>query len=231
MMKRILMAAVAAMVVAPVSLSASTLSFSITGSNSEMYTSGSFIGTDVDGDGYISHDSTSSSNIDTIYLRVFGSVDTGYDALGDGTTEIVGYGYGIDTSSTRPPSFYDDIAFFRVAISNPYSPSISFLEAPFGDAGGYDFNGSVASAAYIFSRYELRDYASTPASVTSVVLSLGPPPPGCIPSNYTPPKCEPWRPDGLSPVPLPAALPMLLAGVGGLGFIARRRRKSQQKAA
>ncbi|AXI53788.1 hypothetical protein C1J05_04085 [Sulfitobacter sp. JL08] len=54
---------------------------------------------------------------------------------------------------------------------------------------------------------------------------LGPPPPGCIPSNYTPPKCEPWRPDGLSAVPLPAALPMLLAGIGGLGFIGRRRKR------
>lgn len=56
------------------------------------------------------------------------------------------------------------------------------------------------------------------------VPTLGPPPPGCEASNYRPKKCEPWRPDGLTPVPLPAALPLLLAGVGGLGFIGRRRR-------
>lgn len=52
------------------------------------------------------------------------------------------------------------------------------------------------------------------------------PPPGCIPSNYTPPKCEPWRPSEPSAVPLPAGLPLLLAGIGGLGLIARRKRKA-----
>lgn len=69
-------------------------------------------------------------------------------------------------------------------------------------------------------------------TLSEVAFAAEGPPPGCIPSNYTPPKCEPWRPDGLTPVPLPAALPMLLAGIGGLGFVGhRRKRKSQQKAA
>jgi len=45
------------------------------------------------------------------------------------------------------------------------------------------------------------------------------PPPGCIPSNFTPPKCEPFRP---AVVPLPAGLPLLLAGLGGLAFLRKR---------
>jgi opacity protein-like surface antigen len=53
-------------------------------------------------------------------------------------------------------------------------------------------------------------------------------PPGCEPSDFRPPKCDDFNPNV---VPLPAALPMLLAGIGGLGFMARRKRKSQQKAA
>ena len=39
--------------------------------------------------------------------------------------------------------------------------------------------------------------------------------PGCGPSGGRPPKC-----DVISPVPIPAALPLLLAGIGCLGFIA-----------
>jgi hypothetical protein len=32
--------------------------------------------------------------------------------------------------------------------------------------------------------------------------------------------------DDVTPVPVPAALPLLLAGVGGLGLMARRKRKA-----
>jgi hypothetical protein len=34
--------------------------------------------------------------------------------------------------------------------------------------------------------------------------------------------------EALSPVPLPAALPLLVAAFGGLGFVARRRRASSE---
>ena len=41
------------------------------------------------------------------------------------------------------------------------------------------------------------------------------------PSGGVPPKCNP----DISAVPLPASLPLMLAGLGGLGMIARRKKK------
>ncbi|MFX0544351.1 VPLPA-CTERM sorting domain-containing protein [Roseovarius sp. S1116L3] len=46
--------------------------------------------------------------------------------------------------------------------------------------------------------------------------------PGCEASGGRPPKC-----DGISPVPLPATFPLLGAGLAGLGFVGRRRRKDK----
>lgn len=55
-----------------------------------------------------------------------------------------------------------------------------------------------------------------------IEFSVVPPlPPGCGPSGGVPPKCNP----DISAVPLPAALPLLVAGLGGLGFIGRRKKK------
>jgi hypothetical protein len=60
--------------------------------------------------------------------------------------------------------------------------------------------------------------------------------PGCVASNYRPKKCAPWRPSEVSllaastlsadvpAVPLPASLPLLLAGIAGLGFWSRRKK-------
>lgn len=61
-------------------------------------------------------------------------------------------------------------------------------------------------------RYNLRGHALVRAY----------PLPGCGPSGGVPPKCNP----DISPVPLPAALPLLGAGIGGLGFMGRRKKKA-----
>jgi hypothetical protein len=42
--------------------------------------------------------------------------------------------------------------------------------------------------------------------------------------NANPDKCVPVDPDDPAPVPLPAAGWLMLAGLGGLGALARRRR-------
>ncbi|AXI54978.1 hypothetical protein C1J05_11195 [Sulfitobacter sp. JL08] len=106
------------------------------------------------------------------------------------------------------------------------------LYVPLGYSTGEEIFGTAVYEGTSFDGLGLvrGRYEYSWASDSVILDILGPPPPGCIPSNYTPPKCEPWRPDGLSAVPLPAAVPMLLAGIGGLGFMARRKRKSQQKA-
>ena len=47
------------------------------------------------------------------------------------------------------------------------------------------------------------------------------PPPGCEPSGFRPPKCDDFDP---AVVPLPASLPLLMAGVAGLVFWRRKKR-------
>ena len=46
--------------------------------------------------------------------------------------------------------------------------------------------------------------------------------PGCGPSGGVPPKCN----SDVSAVPLPTALPLLAAGLAGLGFIGDRKKKA-----
>lgn len=53
-----------------------------------------------------------------------------------------------------------------------------------------------------------------------------PPLPGCGPSGGVPPKC-----DNLTAVPLPAALPILFAAIGSLGFICRWKPSSSHRSA
>ncbi len=106
-----------------------------------------------------------------------------------------------------------------MGLSGPVN--ISLFPESYALAGNYFYLWAESNNRY-WDDSQLGPFTLT---ATFKITTAGPPP-GCKASDFRPKKCEAWRPDGYASVALPAALPLLVAGLGGLGFMGRRKKKT-----
>ena len=193
-------ALVAAVLGASAAASAETVDFSYTFADGQLVT-GSFDGTTTNGGASF----TGISDMQVAFNGIaFAPVTVGNTTYGNATLQINNYNTGTESfDDTTPVTIYANGALNNFVISDVDAASNSNPDYEFAYTNDPVLGSQVVAANFLHS-----DSFSGP---TATQLDIDSP---ANVSNWT---------LTVAPVPLPAGLPLLLSGLGVLGFAARRR--------